>query len=163
VNTLAKEIHIEDQLMDTMFENKQYFYRIAKRILLIEEDVEDAFQDTVMKAFKSIRSLKNEQYLKTWVTRILINQCFTILNKRKTTLKNYDSSEIPVEFNYNKIEMKYIINQLDYDLKMIAILFYYEDLPQKEIGEILNIPVGTVKSRLSTVRRKLKEMLEIGE
>jgi RNA polymerase sigma-70 factor (ECF subfamily) len=68
-----------------------------------------------------------------------------------------------VDLNYNRIEMNYFINQLEYELKIIAILFYYEDLPQKEIGEVLKIPVGTVKSRLSTVRSKLKEMLAIGE
>jgi RNA polymerase sigma-70 factor (ECF subfamily) len=86
VKTLAIKKQIENQLVATMYENKQYFYRIAKRILLSEEDVEDAFQDTIMKAYKSISSLKNEQYLKTLLTRILINQCFTIMKKRKTTI-----------------------------------------------------------------------------
>lgn len=153
---------LESLLVKTIYENKRYFYRVAKRILRNEEDVEDAIQEMILKAYKAIRNLKNEEYIKTWLTRILINQCNNIINKNKSIIYFDEAVEEIEETNYSKIEMIELINKLGYSLRVVAILFYYEDLPQKDIAEILDIPVGTVKSRLSKVRSELKSMMEIG-
>ena len=63
----------------------------------------------------------------------------------------------------DKLELKQSINNLDSDLKIIVILYYYEDMSIKDISESLNVPQGTIKSRLSRARIKLKEMLSIEE
>ena len=59
--------------------------------------------------------------------------------------------------------LKESINNLDSDLKIIVILYYYEDMSIKDISESLNIPQGTIKSRLSRARKRLKEILSINE
>ena len=63
----------------------------------------------------------------------------------------------------DRLELKDSINNLDSNLKIIVILYYYEDMSIKDISESLNIPQGTIKSRLSRARSKLKEMLSIDE
>ena len=60
-------------------------------------------------------------------------------------------------------DLKESINNLDSDLKIIVILYYYEDMSIKDISESLNIPQGTIKSRLSRARKRLKEILSINE
>jgi RNA polymerase sigma-70 factor, ECF subfamily len=145
----------------TVFENKVYFYRIAKRLLQNEEDVEDAFQEMVIKGYRFIRNLKEEPYIKTWLTKILINQCKTMLKKRnKGTFSIEQHHELGQNTNFEKIEIKEYINQLDHNLKVIAVLYYYNDLPLKEIAEIVEVPIGTIKSRLSKVRTTLKSLME---
>ena len=67
-----------------------------------------------------------------------------------------------IEESY-KLDLKESINNLDSDLKIIVILYYYEDMSIKDISESLNIPQGTIKSRLSRARKKLKEILSINE
>lgn len=160
---LVNKAAAENLLIQTIYDNKNYFYRIAKRIVLNEQDVEDALQETVLRAFKSLSKLQKEEYIKTWLTSILINQCKNILKKKKLITFNEDFPQGIEEFNHDKLELRELVNKLNYDLKVIAVLYYYEDLPQKHIGEILDLPVGTVKSRLSKVRSELKIMMDIKE
>lgn len=154
---------LEKLLIETIYENKGYFYRVAKRILQNEEDVEDAIQEMILKAYKAIRTLNNKEYIKTWLTRILINQCNNIISKNKAVSYVERTVEEIEELDYNKVEMMELVNKLDNNLRIITILFYFEDLSQKDIAEILEIPVGTVKSRLSKVRGELKTMMGIRE
>ncbi len=57
-------------------------YRVAKGILKVEEDIEDAIQTTILIAFNKINTLKDERYFKTWLIRILINECNKIYKKK---------------------------------------------------------------------------------
>ncbi|MDF2607887.1 MAG: polymerase sigma factor, sigma-70 family protein [Bacillales bacterium] len=148
----------EELLIKTIYENKNYFYRIAKRMLHNEHDVEDALQETIYRSFKSLNNLKEDQYIKTWITRILINQCYNLLKKQSENHELH-SEEGLNDKNYQNYEIIDLINRLDSELKTISILFYYEDLQQSIIAEILDIPVGTVKSRLSRARSELKRMI----
>ena len=63
--------------------------------------------------------------------------------------------------NSAEIEIKSIINNLEEELKILIILYYYEDMGISDISEILKMPKGTIKSRLSRARGKLKEMIDI--
>ena len=58
-------------------------YRVAKSILKNDEDCADAIQNAVLKAFDKIGTLKKEKYFRTWLTRILINECYQIMRKKK--------------------------------------------------------------------------------
>lgn len=60
----------------------------------------------------------------------------------------------------NESRLEKVLNQIDSDLRTVIVLFYYDDLPIKDIAEILNIPEGTVKSRLSRARDKIFEILK---
>jgi RNA polymerase sigma-70 factor (ECF subfamily) len=160
VKNLSLNSAKEELLIRTIYDNKNYFYRIAKRMLHNEHDVEDVIQETIYRSFKSLNKLKEDKYIKTWITRILINLCSDYLKKQVKNQELY-FEEGSNDKNYQNYEIIDLINKLNSELKTISILFYYEDLQQSEIAEVLDIPVGTVKSRLSRARSELKRMIDM--
>lgn len=142
-------------------------YKTAKSILKDEDDVCDAIQDTALSIYKNIPNLKNEEYFKTWVIRITINKCYDILKKHKLNNEKMlkaqeDVSELHTNFDNNVIlqtDLQTTLELLEEDLKIVTVLYYYNDLSISEISDILNIPKGTVKSRVFRAREKLYEIL----
>ena len=142
-------------------------YKTAKSILKDEDDVCDAIQDTALSIYKNIPNLKNEEYFKTWVIRITINKCYDILKKHKLNNEKMlkaqeDVSELHTNFDNNVIlqtDLQRTLELLEEDLKIVTVLYYYNDLSISEIADILNIPKGTVKSRVFRAREKLYEIL----
>lgn len=116
-------------------------------------------QETILKAYGKIHTLKKEEYFETWFTSILLNECRQKLRKRKREVLS-DHVEIVGEHrdNYNFYEE---LNLIDGDFKEAIFLKYISGYTQEEIGEILDIPIGTVKSRiyrgLKAIRKEMKE------
>lgn len=142
--------------------NKQSMYRVAKSMLGREEDVEDAVSETILKSYMNINKLRKNEYFKTWIIRILINECKSILKKRtrEVTLVSEHLKNYSKEDTYKEFELYNAINCLEEDLKIITLLFYFEDMKYKDIAKVLDIREGTVKSRLSRAKQKLFELLE---
>lgn len=141
--------------------NKVTLYRIALSMLKEKQDIEDAIQNAIIKAYEGIIYLKKDQFFKTWLIKILINECNTILRKRKKVVSIDEvSTDMAIADDYSNIELTNAVNLLEEDLKVATILFYFEDIAQKDIAKLLGIPEGTVKSRLSRARTKLYEMLK---
>ncbi len=135
-------------------------YRVAIAMVKNNEDASDCIQDSILKAYKSIGKLKKEEYFKTWLIKILINNCKdTISKEKKFTSLLQVSKEAFYEENLEYIEIQEVIDNLDEDLKVLIILYYYEDMSIKDISESLGISEGTIKSRMSRARSKLKSML----
>lgn len=126
-----------------------------------KEDIEDAIQNTIIKSYEGIIYLRKNEFFKTWLIRILINECKRIIKNNKRIIPieevNYN---VGVSDNYNNLELTNAVNLLEKDLKVVTTLFYFEDIPQKEIAKLLNIPEGTVRSRLSRARKILYEILK---
>lgn len=139
-------------------------YKVAIAMTKNDDDALDCIQEAILQAYISIKDLRQDEYFKTWLIKILINKCNALLKKNKKIL-NLDVSiaENDKVEQSDRLELKDSINSLDSDLRIIVILYYYEDMSIKDISESLNIPQGTIKSRLSRARSKLKEMLSIDE
>ena len=144
-----------------ILENMQTLYRVAFSILRTEDEINDAISNTTVIVFEKIHTLKNEEYFKTWLTRILINECYKIYNQNKKIiyLENYDQEKLTYNDTYVDDDIKNVIKNLDKDLKQIVILYYFEDFSVKELAKIIKIPEGTVKSRLSRARKELEKAL----
>ena len=147
-------------------EYKLPIYKTAKAILKDEDDVCDAIQDTALSIYKNISNLKNEKYFKTWVIRITINKCYDIIAKNKLNSEKEEKIKIYNEVHNNfdkniilKTDLESALNELDEDLRLTTVLYYYNDLPIAEISDILGIPKGTVKSRIFRARERLYEIL----
>ena len=141
-------------------ENKLDIYKVAKGILYSEADVEDAIQNTVIKAFENIKTLKQDEFFETWVIRILINECNNIMRKNKRVLQFQESLVVETYDDiYEKLDLINAIASLNNELKVITRLYYFEDMSTVEIAKILNIPEGTVRSRLARARKKLKKQM----
>ncbi len=147
----------------TEMENE--LYKIARLRLKNEDDIDDAIQETMIKAFKSIKKLKKEEYFKTWIIKILINNCNNIYRKKKKKeilIEDY-SMELKSEINKlehveNELDFYSIIKVLDYEEKIILVLYYMENFTTKEISKIIKLNSNTVKSKLLRAKNKLKEV-----
>ena len=146
---------IENLLMANMTS----MYRVAFGILRTEEEIADAISNTAVIVFEKMHTLKNEDFFKTWLTRILINECYKISkqNKKIIYLENCDQSSFSYNDTYTDFETRNLIKKLDKDLREVVVLYYFEDFSVKEISKIIKIPEGTVKSRLSRARKELEK------
>lgn len=137
-------------------------YRVAKALLESDFDAADAIQETIISAYTNIRSLKKDEFFKTWLIRILINECKKILRKSNKIFSFEKVNEQAVSDAYPSDDATTgFINMLDLGLKQVTILYYYEDFSVKEIATILNIFQGTVKSRLSRARNELLKLMTV--
>ena len=147
-------------------ENKLRFYKTAKAILKNDDDVYDALQEALMSIYQNFNQLKNLKFFSTWATRIVINKCYDLLRKNKNNVVPFDEN-IENDINRSKNDVyevdqygiKKAVEGLNEELKLITILYYYDDYSVNEISEIVDIPIGTVKSRLSRAREILKNKL----
>ena len=142
--------------------NLTSMYRVAKGILSSEDDIEDALQTTTLIAFDKIKTLRNDKYFKTWLIRILINECNKIYNQNKKSLneiKAVKEESYTIDKSIN-IDLYDAISKLSDELRVATILFYFNDLTYKEISKVLDIPEGTVKSRISRAKDRLYIMLK---
>ena len=147
-------------------ENKLRFYKTAKAILKNDDDVYDALQEALMSIYQNFNQLKNLKFFSTWATRIVINKCYDLLRKSKNNVVPFDEN-IENDINSSKNDVyevdqhgiKKAVEGLNEELKLITILYYYDDYSVNEISEIVDIPIGTVKSRLSRAREILKNKL----
>jgi RNA polymerase sigma-70 factor (ECF subfamily) len=142
--------------------NKVSMYRIALSMVKNKEDIEDAIQNSIIKAYEGILYLKKDEFFKTWLIRILINECKSILKNNSKLVHIEDvNSDIETIQDFSNIEITSAINSLEEDLRVVTTLFYFEDIPQKEIAKLLDIPEGTVRSRLSRARSRLYDLLKL--
>ena len=149
-----------DAFLTLINENRLNVYRVARGILKSEHDIEDAIQNTVIKAYEKINTLKKDEFFKTWLIRILINECNEIIRKNKKIENiNKDSNEEKYNDTYENIDLINAINGLNEELRITTVLFYFEDMTIKDISAVLKIPEGTVRSRLSRSREKLRERM----
>ncbi len=153
----------KDAFISLIQQNKVNLYRVAKAMLHNETDVEDAIQMTILKAYEKLGGLRKNKYFKTWLIRILINECNKAIKDRKqiAVLDYLHGNHLISEDTYENIDLQAAIHSLKAELRGVTVLFYYDDLTTKEIGKILNIPEGTVRSRLSTARGQLKKILKL--
>jgi len=147
-------------LSNLIIENRPRLYRIAINILKNYIDAEDAVSEATCKAYENFHKLKDIEKFKPWIIKILINEAYSISNKRKKYVPLND--EIIVNNSDSEIIDNIIlwdaVQTLDENFRVVAILFYYENMSIKEISKALTIPEGTVNSRLNRTRQKLKNI-----
>lgn len=133
-------------------------YRVAASILQNDEDVADAVQETLLICWEKVGTLKNDSYFRTWLIRILINQCNDILRKRKLLVPIDEIHETSVVDSYDNKEWKEITKLLDEKYRTVVELFYVEELSTREIAKVMRLSEANVRIRLSRGRKKLKEL-----
>ena len=147
-----------------------YFYRLCREAYIrckYEEDVKEIVQETIYKAYRNIRSLKEPQYFKTWLSRILINVANDYLrNKGMVDLELDETSYVKEVVIEDKIEIKIdlynAIDELEDKYKDAVILRYIDDLKIEDISKILDRPVNTIKTHLRKALKDMKKMLKEG-
>ena len=135
-------------------------YRISKSILRNDADCEDAVQEAIAVGFDKLHTLKHEKYAKTWLTRILINECYNLLRKQKKFSTMYEETQGKEYADNDYSDLYLALSMLKKEYRLTIVLYYLEGYSMKEIAGIMRIKVGTVKSRLSRGRNELRRILK---
>ncbi len=141
-------------------ERRELLYKTAYLYVKHEQDALDIVGETVYHAFRSIGKLKHTEYFTTWLVKILINQALQTLKKSRSDwplLTERDIAEAEASLAVeDKLDLLEAVDRLSEPYKTVIILKYLHDLPNGQIAEILDTPVGTVKTHLHRALKKLK-------
>ena len=154
-----------EEFLQLTLEAESTLFHISFSILHDEQDCADAVQEGILKAYMQRNKLREIKYFKTWLVRIVINECYGIL-RRNCKLQRFEENIVENKSYFgNYIKEEYLdlyqaISRLEEKEKICILLFYMEDYSVAEIADVLKIPVGTVKSRLNRGRKKLKDYLD---
>lgn len=140
-------------------------YRMAFLYVKNPNDALDVVQETAYRSFKQIKNVKEEVYFKTWLLRIAINCSLDVLRANKNSVQFYEETEesIPEALQEDidlKVTLEGLMNGLNESEKSVIMLKYYEGLTFKEIGETLEIPLGTAKTILYRALENLRAEME---
>lgn len=130
-------------------------YCIARSYLRCEADCEDALQTALLHAWEKRSTLRQPQYFRTWLTRILINTCKETLRRQKREVPAADFPEAAAPQGAD-IALWEALRVLDEKYRIVMILYYRDGYDIGDIARILHTTQGTVKSRLSRARQQLK-------
>ncbi|MGN0160825.1 MAG: RNA polymerase sigma factor [Lachnospiraceae bacterium] len=142
---------------EMILHNKESLYRVARAILQNDEECQDAISEAITKGFEKLHTLKKDEYVKTWLIRILINECYAICRQNKW--KYEGEAEIVAEADDYR-ELYAAINELNEKQRLAIVLHHLEGYSINEIAKMMKTSAGAVKMNLSRGRKALREYLE---
>ena len=138
-------------------QHEKAMYQMAKSILKNDDDAADAMQETIMTCWEKIDTLKKDRYFKTWLIRILINNCNAIFKQRMRSIEEGIPEVWDQEEGYSNVEWESFLHCLDEKYRIIIMLYYVQGFKTREIADILQINENTVRGRLVKARNKLEK------
>lgn len=155
----------KDTLIAYIQENQERLYKMAYMYTRNQELALDVVQEAITKSLENISKLRNEEYVKTWFYRILINEAIKASKNTKSFI-DYETitNELSSQSNENElienIDTFAIIQKLKPKLKTVIILRFFENLKIEEIAYITKTNTNTVKSRLYKAIEEIRKDLE---
>ncbi|MGM9603304.1 MAG: RNA polymerase sigma factor [Faecousia sp.] len=132
-------------------------YRVALCMLKNDADVQDALQETVLKAWEKRHTLRNEAYFGTWVTRITINTCKQMYRQNQRIVLMEELPETPA--TSDGITLKMLIECLPDKLQLPFVLYYSEGMDTAEVANALYLTATAVRSRIHRAKIILRKEL----
>ncbi|MDO4269445.1 MAG: RNA polymerase sigma factor [Eubacteriales bacterium] len=136
-------------------------FRAARALLDCDADAEDAVSEAVLRAWQAFGRLRDEKALKGWLIKIAVNCAYE--HRRKSARVTYTDDLEPLAGgaeDAHGLGLWDTVQRLPEEFRIVTVLFYYEDLPTAEIAKILGVREGTVRSRLTRARNRLRTLLE---
>ena len=145
-------------------------YRYAYRLTGMAADAEDLTQQAFLIAQQKLHQLREAERAAGWLYAIL-RSCYLKWRRKRfpmtSTLADLDMADVPQPVPelraVDSEELQQVLGELHDDLRLILLMFYFEELSYKQIADELEIPIGTVMSRLSRAKQKLRERLSAEE
>lgn len=139
---------------------EKLMYRVSMSYLENTEDAADAVQDTLAKAWEKRGTLSRPEQFKPWAMRILVNQCKDVLRKRRRrSFYPLEEDTVSVEMPAPQPPVLEAIHALKPELRLVMVLHYVDGCSVEEIARSLGIPLGTVKTRMRSARKRLRQTL----
>lgn len=146
------------QFSERVLDMEPTLYRVAYGLLLNRTDCADAVQEALLRGWEKRNTLRNEAFFGTWLIRILINECYSLLRRRRNILPIDEVPEPAAPPDADR-ELHDAIARLDRKLRLPLVLHYMEGYSVSETAELLRLPSGTVKTRLVKARKILRLQL----
>lgn len=150
----------KEQLGNLIIASQDTMYHVAKTLLRNDADCADAIQEAIVKAFSGLHTLRKDSYAKTWLVRIVINECYAIMRREKRLISLEDISlEQAAQEEGDYSDLYEAVSRLPHEIRLTVTLYYMEGYRIKEIAALMKTTESAVKNRLMRARAKLKEEL----
>lgn len=136
------------------------FYLLTLSILKNESDAEDAVGNAILQAYEHQKQIRAPHKFRNWMLVITKNEALKIMKKRLYLPGDEAVCAMAAPTHSHYDEMWDVLCKMKEEYRLAVVLFYYEGLSLRDISDVLGIPVGTVKSRLSRGKQELKKELE---
>ena len=158
-------MQISDQTFDDWVRQYQrLLFGIAYWLTGSRTDAEELAQEAFFQAYRSRSSLRDVEAVKGWLVAILRN-CHSQMRRQGKSRAEVPIDEMPYEpedhhaCSINALALHQALAKLNEGYRLPVVLFYFQDLSYREISEALELPIGTVMSRLSRARKLLHELI----
>ena len=136
---------------------KGTLYKVARSCLHNDADAADAISETVLACFEKLDTLRQPQYFRTWLVRILIRKCQDMLRERRRSVPLEEAPPMAyTEPGQAKVEFLSLLDSLDEKYRTVLLLYYGEGFTVKEIAQAMDWKVETAKTRLKRARAGFK-------
>jgi RNA polymerase sigma-70 factor (ECF subfamily) len=145
-------------------------YNSVRRIVYSHDDSDDIVQNVLIKVWKHLGSFRGDSSLKTWITRICVNESLTFIEKKKRMLQIDDEeymerviSNIPDDTHFSSDQILQLVQKgiqmLPEKQRVVFTLRYYDEMPYEEMSKVLDTSVGALKTSYHFAVKKIEEFL----
>ena len=147
--------------VELMEGQKSTMYKVARSYLHNDADAADAISEAVLACFEKLDTLRQPQYFRTWMVRILIRKCQDMLRERKRSVPLEEIAEAGREDpGHARVEFLALLDSLDEKYRTVLLLYYGEGFSVGEIAQAMGLKADTVKTRLKRARAGFKMIYE---
>jgi len=141
---------------DLIYRYERRAYQYAYRLTSSSEEASDIVSDAFLRVFNAIHNFKGQSAFTTWLYRIITN-CYLDSRKKERNRPTITDEEVE-KFERERLVQRALLRIPDYQRAML-VMYHVENLSYEEIAEALDLPIGTVKSRLNRARLSLRDQL----
>ena len=162
VTTKAEEKNVSE-FEELISRERISIERFVRFKICVKEDADDILQNVYITAMQKFNQLKNKESFKAWIISIARNKCNDYFREKAKVLELpveelLETKLMPGRQGFTEIQsVQETLEKLGGKEKQILYLYFWKEMSQEEIAEKLGIPLGTVKSRLHTAKKKFKE------
>ncbi len=154
----------KDALLSLVMNEKDSYYRLALTYMRNQQDAQDMLQDMIVALYQNISRLRELEKFYSWSKTILVNLCKKELTRRsRSSGTGFDELVESVDDTKkiaDRLDIEVFVSQLSLKHQEVIRLRYYMDMEYSEIAELLQVPLGTVKSRINSAMTQLKALME---
>jgi len=147
----------KDTFTRLALKQQRTLYRVAISYTGSLPDAEDAMQEALLRAWAKRHTLRDEAFFGTWLTRILINECKTLLRRRRRMLPAEQLPLAAPAMPDDAALLREELMALPDKYRLPLVLYALEGYAIRDIAQMLHLPEGTVKTRIARARKKLEK------